>query len=107
MTVALAVGSTVVHVMTPERVCRAALVTRHRLRGRELVRVWLRGRMAPVDLDPALVFDTEPAARRSWRIATAHRDRLRRAGADIRVIDAHLSLSYARELPHAVESGPS
>lgn len=96
------VGSTIVHVMTPERVCRAALVVRHRLRGREMVRVWLRGSMAPVDLDPALVFDTEPAARRSWRAATAHRDRLRRAGAEIRVVDAHLSLTYAR-VPHAVE----
>lgn len=97
-------GATIVHVMTPERVCRAALIARRHLRGRDVVQVWLRGQMAPVTLDPALVFDSEPAAQRSWRRASAHRDRLKRAGADIRVIDAHLSLSYAPS-PQEAENG--
>lgn len=87
--------TTIVHVLTEHGVQRAALVARRTLRGREVAQVWLRGELAPVTLHPSLVYDREADARRKWRTATAHQARLARAGARVRVLDAHLSLALA------------
>ncbi|MFG1409486.1 hypothetical protein V5G24_00100 [Xanthobacter sp. VTT E-85241] len=89
-------ASRIVYAISAEGVRKVTLIARRKLRGRDVCQVWMRGEMAPVTLDPHLVFDVEAEARKCWREATAHQTQLRRAGAAIRIVDAHLSLCIAR-----------
>ncbi|HQS09501.1 MAG: hypothetical protein B7Y12_02025 [Rhizobiales bacterium 24-66-13] len=90
-------ASRIVYAISPEGVRKVTLIARRKLRGRDVCQVWMRGEMAPVTLDPHLVFEREVDARRCWREATAHQTQLRRAGSAIGIVDAHLSLRIARD----------
>lgn len=82
-----------VYVLDPRGVRRALLVDRFvDRRDRKRCKVRVAGYKAALSLDPRLVFTEEADARSAWQRARAHQAELDRAGARLRVVDAHLSL---------------
>lgn len=95
MTVSEMTGSTV-FVLAARGVRRALLISRTvDRRDRPRCKVRVLGSAAAVRLDPSLVFDRPDTAHAAWLRARQHQADVVRAGARLRVVDAHLSLAYA------------